>query len=67
VRAESITKRICKIALDGPPQHVALKTGLAAVTLYQFRTQPPNIVSLHTVLSFIEAGYNAEQLVLGRP
>ncbi len=66
VRAESITKRICKIALDGPPQHVARKTGLAAVTLYQFRTQPPNIVSLHTVLSFIEAGYSTDQLILGR-
>ena len=66
VRTEQITKRIRKIAMAGAPQEIAKKTGLAAVTVYQFRTKPPETVSLQTILCFMDAGYSADFLLLGK-
>jgi hypothetical protein len=66
VRADLITKRVSKIAIDGRPKEIARKTGLAAITVYQFRTKPPKIVSLHTIFSFLEAGYTTGRLLFGR-
>ena len=64
--AKLITKRVREIALKGPPLGIAKKTGLAAVTVYQFRTKPPATVSLQTLISFIEAGYDGNELLLGK-
>lgn len=66
VRCELITKRINKIARDGSPQEIARDTGLAAITIYNFRTKPPQSVSLHTVINFLESGYSIKQLLFGK-
>jgi len=66
VRCELITKRINKIARDGVPQEIAKATGLAAITIYNFRTKSPRSVSLHTVISFVEAGYSIKHLLFGK-
>ena len=41
VRAELITRRVSQITIDSSPQELAKKTGLAAITIYQYRTRPP--------------------------
>ena len=65
VRADLITKRVSQITIDSSPQELAKKTGLAAITIYQYRTRPPKVVSLHTLLCFIEAGFSAKDLLFG--